>query len=66
MNTNLLRYYMAEAGYKVGDMGAVLGVTDATYSNKINGKTEFTVSEASRLAKLLNLDAETAVKVFFD
>lgn len=57
---------MAESGYKVGDMGAVLGVTDATYSNKINGKTEFTVSEAGRLAKLLNLDAETAVKVFFD
>ena len=66
MNSNLLKYHIAKAGYKIGDMGKLLGISQAAFSNKLNGKTEYTVAEAKTIAETLVLEDADAINIFFD
>lgn len=46
---NNLKAEMARKGYKVADLVAVLGCSEKTARNKLNGGTEFTVGEAFKV-----------------
>ena len=48
---------MARKGYKVADLVAVLGCSEKTARNKLNGGTEFTVGEAVKVRDEMFPDA---------
>ena len=49
---------MARKGYKVADLVAVLGCSEKTARNKLNGGTEFTVGEAFKVRDEMFPDAK--------
>ena len=48
---------MARKGYKVADLVAVLGCSEKTARNKLNGGTEFTVGAAFKVRDEMFPDA---------
>ena len=65
MNSNLLKYHIAKAGYKIGDMGKLLGISQASFSTKLNGRKQFTLDEADKLIEYLALLPSDASVCFF-
>lgn len=49
-----LRAAIVEAGYTQGDVAKAIGVETSTFSQKINGHRDFTLSECVRIANLVN------------
>lgn len=48
------------------DVSRVLKISVPTFSNKINGKNEFTLSEVTKLSLYLNLSKEEKEEIFFN
>ena len=48
------------------DISRVLKISVPTFSNKINGKNEFTLSEVTKLSVYLNLSKEEKEEIFFN
>ena len=48
---NVLQGYMRQNGITVRDLAELIGVTPTTISFKINGKSDFTLSEVDRIKK---------------
>lgn len=48
------------------DVSRVLKISVPTFSNKINGKNEFTLSEVTKLSVYLNLSKEEKEEIFFN
>ena len=44
----------------------VLGISVVAFSNKINGRYEFKVTEAIKLAEFLSLSSEESQSIFFN
>lgn len=67
MKKNVLRGEMAKYGLTVADMAKELGVSHATMSNKLNGKTDFTLTEAKQIVRFFNSKGEnhTLESMFF-
>lgn len=51
-----LLYMMKRDGVKTGDMCAALGITKSTWSKKINGASDFTLSQMWKIADVLGLE----------
>lgn len=63
----MLRLLLAESGYKMQHVAGELSLTTNTFRKKLYGKSEFKLSEAMRLAQLLQLtDAERSECFFND
>lgn len=45
--------FLAAAGYTIGSLAEELGMSRATLSSRINGKTDFARSEMEQIAKKL-------------
>lgn len=57
-----LKGFLAENGIKQREVAKLLGVTDSTFSNKINkNNADFTMGEVAKMCKVFNLDSN----VFF-
>lgn len=54
-----------KGGHSKGDLAAALGITPTTFSMKLKGKTDFTVSEAYQLAILLDLSRNEFDAIFY-
>ena len=54
-----------KGGYTKGDIAAALGINPNTLTLKLNGKTDFTVSEAYQLAVLLGLSRNEFDAIFY-
>ena len=63
-NFSKLKGRMTEFGYSHKDMAKALGVTPATFSMKINGKRDFTLTELITMSKVLKM--ESVMPYFFD
>lgn len=50
---NNLRAEIARKGWSQGALCELLGMSRTTFSMKVNGKTEFTVTEAMRIKDVL-------------
>ena len=48
------------------DISRVLKISVPTFSNKINGKNEFTLSEVTKLSVYLNLSKEEKEEIFLN
>lgn len=54
-NTNKLKGALASAGYTQQSMAKELGISTATFCNKLNNRTEFKASEMFILEEKLNI-----------
>lgn len=65
-NTVLLRKKIDESGYKLRFVAKRLEITYQGFLKKMNGETEFKVSEAQILRDLLHLTDEETELIFFN
>lgn len=54
-NSNLLRGKIVEKGYRQKDVAKLIGITYQSFSDKINNKSSFKVSEIIKLCELLDI-----------
>ena len=64
MQTNKLKSYMALHGQTIVALAESVGIASKTMSEKINGKSDFTVREAKMVTELLEI--EDPLEIFFD
>lgn len=64
MNIPMLRGKMVEKGYTVESLAAELCMDRATLYRKLNDAEKFTIGEAKRIKKILDLTDEDACIIF--
>ena len=55
MSNNLLRAKMTEYGYSQGQVASLIGMHGNTLLRKVNGESEFTLSEVRKLCRVLRI-----------
>ncbi len=55
MTNNLLRAKMAECGYSQGQVASLIGMHGNTLSRKVNGESDFTLTEVRKLCRVLRI-----------
>lgn len=60
-----LKGLMAERSLTVVELAHILGVSRQTASDKVNGNTKITLTEAQTIAKALHMDKEERDAIFF-
>lgn len=66
MNKNLLRSVMAQHGDTNASLAAYIGITEQSFSNKINENgTEFKQGEICKIKMKYELDSEQIDQIFF-
>lgn len=65
VDVSLLKNKIQSSGYKIQYIAESCGLTAMGLRNKIDGKTEFTVSELTVLICLLKLSLEDVMNIFF-
>lgn len=65
VDVNLLKNKIQSSGYKMQYIAESCGLSTMGLRNKIEGKTEFTVSELTVLIYLLKLSLEDVMNIFF-
>lgn len=64
-NTEQLRTYIHSQGLKLSHVARVLGINSNTLRMKLDGETDFKISEADRLSSMLGLTMEQRDACFF-
>lgn len=64
MNPTEFKIAQIIAGVSKEDMASALGVNIATVYRKINGESDFTLSELKKLKKILKLSSEDVDSIF--
>lgn len=64
INQKELKKSMIDNNTNVTKLAGCLNVSKAALSNKINGKTEFKLSEIKKIIHLLRLNKEKAYEIF--
>ena len=64
MNGKLLKLKIKENGMTFQEVSKALNITYISFNNKTKGKYAFTLDEALKLKKMLNLSQETWDKIF--
>ena len=54
-NSNLLRGRIAEKGYTQKEVAQMIGITYQSFSDKINNKSNFKVSEIIKMCAILDI-----------
>lgn len=60
-----LRQRIKDAGYRLGYVAEVLGISTYTLQRKLENDSEFKISEVDALAKLLKLTPAEKNRLFF-
>ena len=63
MNVELLRYEMRVKGVSLDQLCQSIGISRSAFYRKINGTSEFTLSEITKICEALALDSP--VDIFF-
>ena len=66
INHAKLKGLMAERGLTVVELSHMLGVSRQSASDKVNGKTKISLTDAQTIAKALHMDKEERDLVFFN
>ena len=64
MNGKLLKAKIKENGMTYQQVSKALNITYISFNNKVKGKYAFTLDEALKLKKMLNLSQEEWDKIF--
>jgi len=65
MNYAKLKGLMAERGLEVTKLAEILGISRQAASNKVNGKTTVTLTDARKIAETLNMTKDERDSIFF-
>lgn len=65
-NTEMIRAYIRESGYKLQFVARALQISPNALSQKLQGNTQFKVDEAERLSTMLGLNMMERDACFFD
>ncbi len=66
IDLKLLEYYIIMSGQKYKEVARKIGITYQGLRKKLDGKSEFTVTEINALCEVLELnDDDTKIKIFF-
>lgn len=65
INTKELKKVMQDSGLKKSAVAGRLRITTQTLTRKLNGESEFNVSEAQELSEMLGLSASQRQRIFF-
>jgi len=65
LNSALLKETIADSGITITAIASKMGISRHSLYNKIDRKTDFTVSEISKLSSILHLDAQQRDCIFF-
>lgn len=63
MDRYLLQAEMQRRGFNATQLAKAIGISKSAFSKKINGKSEFTLSEIQGIVEVLGL--ESPVPIFF-
>lgn len=66
INYAKLKGLMAERGLTVVELAHMLGISRQATSEKVNGKTKITLTEAQTISKALCMDKEERDTIFFN
>ena len=66
MSKNALKDKIRESGLSQEAIAAALNTSRVTLNEKINGRSDFKISEAKQLKEKLNLTNEQVYSIFFD
>ena len=64
-DTMMIRDCIRSSGMKLGHVAHVLGISNGTLRNKLENETEFKLSEAEKLSKMLGMTNEQRDRCFF-
>ena len=65
MNLELLKKKIEDSGLKQIHISEQLGIDRGSLYNKLNGKSEFTMTEIVNLCRVLNIDDKEKIQIFF-
>lgn len=65
-NTRELKALLVMHGHTQASIAEKLGITEQSFNAKLNNKKEFKATEIKLLAELLDMDAETINRIFFN
>lgn len=65
VNTNLLKAEMVKRGINGQNLSSQIGISESAFYRKLNGTSEFTINEMKDIARVLNMDHEAIIEVFF-
>lgn len=65
INTAELNHAMQQSGLKKSAVAGRLQLTTQTLTRKLNGESEFNISEAQELSEMLGLSASQRQRIFF-
>ncbi len=65
-NTEMIRAYIKDSGYKLNFIAQALKISPTALGQKLQGKTQFKLSEAERLSTMLGLNMAERDACFFD
>lgn len=61
INANKLKAALVEKGMSQAHAAIEIGISPNSFGRKVNGRTEFTISEVVRVCKLLNIQDPTDI-----
>ena len=64
-NTTLLEKVIADSGYKKSYLAERIGINPYTLAKKIRNETQFKSDEIGDLCRILNIDVDSRMKIFF-
>ncbi len=64
-NYNKLRGKIRERGLTLAELARQIGMSNTSISNKLSGKTDFSLSEIRDIVRVLEISIETIPSYFF-
>ena len=64
-DTVMLEKVISDSGIKKGHLAMLVGINSYTLAMKINNEREFKASEIDTLCKILNIDVNNRMRIFF-
>ena len=65
-NNEMIRAYIRDSGYKLQFIARAMEISQTALSQKLQGKTQFKLSEAEQLSTMLGLNMAERDACFFD
>ncbi len=65
INTNKLKSKWTEKGLLQSDVARMIGLSNTSFSLKMNGKIDFSLTEIQKISNLLVLSADERDAIFF-
>lgn len=66
MDKNKLKGKIVECGFTYKKIANLIGVSETTFTSKMNEKTKFNIDEATKIGNMLCLSEEEKVKIFLN